>query len=150
MRMSLFVLSVTCPLMVGCGNGKDDRVRAEARSFLTLYEATSHRAPIAERERKLEQLNQLTLADETVRKARDECVEAHRALIRAERENEGASGQLDKVVHAHLGGEPLPAIEAEAIKKRIAAAESAVAESRKLFEQCEDETRSLALRFGER
>jgi hypothetical protein len=133
----------------GCDN-REQRTRAEARSFLSLYEATDHRAPIAERERKLTQLGQLSISDEAVRKARDGCVQAHRALIHAERENEGAAGKLDKVVAAHLSGEPLPAVEAESIRARLQAAEGAIADSRKRFERCEEDARGLALRFGER
>jgi hypothetical protein len=133
----------------GC-DSREQRTRAEARNFLSLYEATDHRAPIAERERKLTQLGQLNLTDETVRKARDGCVQAHRALIHAERENEGAAGKLDKVVAAQLSGEPLPAAEAESIRTRLEAAEGAIADSRKRFERCEEDARGLALRFGER
>lgn len=136
-------------LPAACGD-REERVRAEARGFLTLYEATDHRAPIPERERKVAQLEQLALSDEAVRKTRDECVEAHRTLIRAERENEDASGLLEKAVSAQVGGEPLPVAEAERIRARLTAAEGSIAESRKRFEQCESDTRSLSLRFGKR
>lgn len=136
-------------LPTGCGD-REERVRAEARGFLTLYEATDHRSPIPERERKVAQLEQLSLSDEAVRKARDQCVEAHRTLIRAERENEDASGLLEKAVSAQVGGEPLPVEEAERIRARLTAAEGSISESRKRFEQCESDTRSLSLRFGKR
>jgi hypothetical protein len=46
--------------------------------------------------------------------------------------------------------EPLPVVEAERIRARLTAAEGSIAESRKRFEQCESDTRSLSLRFGKR
>lgn len=146
---ALLTGAILLTVLGACGD-REERVRAEARGFLTLYEATDHRSPIPERERKVAQLEQLTLSDEAVRKTRDACVEAHRTLIRAERENEEASGLLEKAVGAQVGGEPLPVAEAERIRARLTAAEGSIAESRKRFEQCESDTRSLSLRFGKR
>lgn len=135
--------------LAACGD-KDARARSEARMFLSLYEATDHRAPVSERERKIAQLNELALSDETVQKTRDECVEAHRALIRAERENESAAKQLDQALAAQPDGEPLPVTATEGIRNGIAAAEAALSDARKRFEQCESDARGLALRFGPR
>jgi len=125
-------------------------VRAEARTFLGLYESMDHRSPIPERERKIEQLEQLALADETVKDARAECVQAHRTLIRAERENETASGQLDRALGAQPGGDPLPVSETERIRAVISSAEAALIDARKRFERCEEQARGLAMRFGKR
>lgn len=145
------VLWLTLCAMVAAGcTDREERLRAEARVFLNLYEATDHRAPIAERERKIEQLEQLSLADEAVRKARDECVDAHRALIRAERENEQASRALDQALSAAPQGEPLAPADTERIRARITGAEAALSDSRSRFERCESQARGLAMRFGKR
>jgi hypothetical protein len=128
----------------------DDRVRAEAHTFLAVYRATDHRAPIAQRERKIVQLEQLTLSEGVVRTARDECVGAHRALVRAELENETAASQLDKAIAAQPDGGALLAADTQRIRVGIEQAASSVAEARARFEKCETQARSLSLRFGDR
>ena len=129
---------------------REGRVRAEARTFLALYEATDHRAPVREREHKVAQLDQLALTEPAVVKARDECVAAHRALIRAEQQNEGASSQLDQALAAQPKGEPLAPAETVRIKAEITKAEQSLVDARARFERCETQARSLSLRFGKR
>jgi hypothetical protein len=129
---------------------RDDRVRAEAHTFLAVYRATDHRAPIAERERKIVQLEQLTLSEEVVQRARDQCVGAHRALVRAELENETAASQLDKAIAAQPDGGALLAVDTQRIRTGIEQAASSVADARTRFEKCESQARSLSLRFGGR
>lgn len=129
---------------------REGRVRAEARTFLALYEATDHRAPIAERERKVKQMEQLALSEEAVRAARDECVAAHKVLIDAERQNEHASRELDNVLATQPAGEPLPSEEIARIRAEIQTAEGSLSDARKRFERCETQARSLDLRFGDR
>lgn len=137
-------------LLAGGCTDQQERIRAEARSLLTMYEATSHRAPLAERERKITKLSQLAISDEPLRKTRDLCVEAHRALVRAERENDSASSQLEQALAAQNDGGALPADQVETIRNSIASAERAISASRGSFEQCESEMRTLSLRYGER
>jgi hypothetical protein len=126
----------------------EGRARAEAHTFLALYSATDHRAPVAERERKITQLEQLTLTDATVRQARDECVGAHRSLLKAERENEVASVQLDKALAAQPTGVALPVTDTASIRAGIEQAERTLTDARGRFEKCETQARSLSLRFG--
>jgi DNA polymerase III delta prime subunit len=137
-------------LVTGAGCNRDDRVRAEAHTFLALYKATDHRASIAERERKIAQLEQLTLSEEAVRTARDQCVGAHRALIRAERENETASGELERAVAAQPDGGSLMAADTLRIRAEIERAEGSLTDARGRFEKCEAQARTLSLRFGDR
>jgi hypothetical protein len=139
---------VLCGTMPGCD--RDDRVRAQAHTFLALYRATDHRAPPAQRERQIVQLEQLTLTEELVQKARDECVGAHRALLRAESANESAGHQLDQALAAQPGGAPLPPERTAQIRAGIERAESSLGDARGRFEKCEAQARSLSLRFGER
>jgi len=139
---------VLCCIVAACD--RDDRVRAQANTFLALYRATDHRSPPAERERKVAQLEQLTLTEEVVTLARDECVGAHRALLRAERENETASGQLEKAIAGQAGGAALPPEQTAEIRAGIERAESSLVDARGRFEKCESQARSLSLRFGER
>jgi hypothetical protein len=135
-------------LLAACD--REGRVRAEARTFLALYEATDHRAPIPERQRKVLQMEQLALSEEAVRAARDECVAAHKTLIDAENQNEHASVELDKALAAQPKGEPLGQDEIGRIRTEIQVAEGSLADARKRFEHCETQARSLDLRFGER
>lgn len=141
-------------LVLGLGQltacDREGRVRAEARTFLALYEATDHRAPIPERERKVKQMEQLALSEEAVRLARDECVAAHKTLIEAERQNEHASVELDKALASQPRGEPLPPDRIAGIRLEIQNAEISLSDARKRFEHCETQARSLDLRFGER
>jgi hypothetical protein len=140
--------SLVLALVSGAACSRDDRVRAEAHTFLALYRATDHRAPIAERERKILQLEQLTLSEEAVRTARDQCVGAHRALIRAERENEAAAGQLDRAISAQPDGGSLMATDTARIRAEIDRAEGSLSDARGRFEKCEAQARTLSLRFG--
>lgn len=142
------LIFATMGAAVGCD--REGRTRAEARTFVALYEATDHRAPIVERERKLAQLEQLTLTEPLVSEARDECVGAHRALIRAERESEQAAGQLDKALIAAPDGGALDPAESERIRAGIVQAERSVGDARARFGRCEEQARSLSLRFGPR
>lgn len=135
--------------LLGC-DGREERQRAEARTFLALYEATDHRAPVPERERKIEQLAQLGLSDELVQKARDECVSAHRTLVAAERENERAASQLDRAIAASPGGAALAPEDTVRIGEGIKQAERSLSDARTRFERCEAQARSLSLRFGAR
>lgn len=145
-RGATYGLALAVVFGVACN--RDDRVRAEAHTFLALYRATDHRAPIAERERKIEQLEQLTLSEEAVRAARDQCVGAHRALIRAERENEAAAGQLDKALAGQPDGGSLMATDTVRIRAEIDRAEGSLTDARGRFERCEAQARTLSLRFG--
>src|SRR3954466_3429698 len=77
-------------LLAGLGCG-DDRLRGESRAFLRLYEVIDHRQPAQIRELKLAPLGWLVLTEPDVKKARDECVAAHRALLRPEREQRKAA-----------------------------------------------------------
>jgi hypothetical protein len=149
---SNFLAQLALVLVLGqlAGCDREGRVRAEARTFLALYKATDHRAPIPERERRVLQMEQLALSEEAVRSARDECVEAHKTLISAERQNEHASVELDKSLAAQPKGEPLPADQILRIRGEIDAAQRSLVDARRRFEHCETQARSLDLRFGDR
>lgn len=149
-RALLWWLSVLSLLSLSLACDSEGRTRAEAHTFLALYAATDHRAPVAERERKIQQLEQLSLSDETVKKARDECVGAHRALLTAERQNEQAAGQLDKAIAGQPSGAALPVADTASIRAGIEAAEASLGDARGRFEKCETQARSLSLRFGAR
>jgi DNA polymerase III delta prime subunit len=147
-RARVAVCGLVLTVLASAACDRDDRVRAEAHTFLALYRATDHRAPIAERERKIAQLEQLTLSEQAVRTARDQCVGAHRALIRAERENEVAAGQLDRALAAQPDGGPLQVTDTARIRAEIDRAEGSLTDARGRFEKCEAQARTLSLRFG--
>jgi hypothetical protein len=144
----LALLGVLAGSLHGCD--REGRTRAEARTFLALYEATDHRAPVPERERKVAQLEQLTLTDQVVREARDECVAAHRSLISAEHSNDKAGKQLDEALAGHPQGEALPENATVGIRAGIEQAERALVDARTRFERCEAGARDLSLRYAER
>jgi hypothetical protein len=131
----------------GCG---EERQRTEARAFLALYESLDHRQPAAVREEKLSALKQLTLVDVEVKRARDDCVSAHRALLRAEQEHESAAAKLDQAIAKDLKGAPLPVEQAEPIRVSIEQADRSLADARTRFTRCENGARSLSLRFRQR
>jgi len=141
-------LLIVSAAFAGCD--RDARARAEAHTFLALYGATDHRASVEERERKITQMEQLSISTEAVRTARDECVGAHRTLIAAERENETASAALDKALRDLPKGESLPENETTRIRAGIDKASNSLNDARGRFDKCETQVRSLSLRFGER
>lgn len=128
----------------------DARMREEARAFLSLYESTDYKAPIAERKRRLQALGQLVLVDQQVKRTRDQCLAAHRTLIEAEREQAEAAQALDQAIAGVEPGEPLSSSQTASIKAGIERADRALADARGRFELCEEGARSLALRFGAR
>jgi hypothetical protein len=133
--------------LLGCA---EERQRTEARAFLALYETIDHRQPSAVREEKLSALKQLTLVDVEVKRARDDCVSAHRALLRAEHEHESAAVRLDQAIAKDLKGAPLPPDQAEPIRVSIEQADRSLGDARTRFARCENGARSLSLRFGKR
>ncbi len=135
-------------LALGCG--REERTRAEARTFLSVYEAIEHGAPLAERERKIVQLQQLSLSDDGVRGARDDCVAAHQALARAEHQHEQAAQQLEKAIAAQPNGEPLPASDTDRIRRGIEQAERSLGDARGRFQRCEEKVRDLSFRYAAR
>jgi len=132
-------------LAVGCGDG---RLRGESRAFLSLYEVIDHRQAPAIRELKLNALSALVLTESEVKKARDECVAAHQALLSSEREHEQAAKKLDEAIAQNADGAPLPAATTELIRQGIDHADQSLGKARSLFESCENQARSLSLRFG--
>lgn len=126
------------------------RERSEARRFLNAYAALNHRDPVAEREREVASLAQLPLHVPVVLKARDACVDAHRALIAAERAQEAATDALDRALAAKPNGEALDKQQADGVQQSISAAEVALSSARTRFTPCEAEARALALRHAER
>lgn len=141
-------LALALGLLAGCD--RDARTRSEARMFLALYEATDHRAPGPERKRKLAQLEQLSLSDEAVTAARDQCVAAHKALLASESSNERAASALEQALATQSGGEPLDLDDTARIRAGIDKAERELSDARTRFERCESQVRDLSLRFGER
>lgn len=130
---------------VACG---DRRLRAEARAFLTAYESLDHRESPAVREQKLSALRGLVLTETEVAKTRDRCVAGHEALLESERSQEQAARALDEAVGDSAGGEPLSAQATSQIRVKIERAEEALRKAKDGLRACENEVRSLSLRFG--
>jgi hypothetical protein len=133
-------------LLSGCGG--DNRLRSEARAFLTLYESLDHREKPAVRELKLRSLAALVLTEPLVKQARDACMAAHKALLTSEREHEEAARKLDQAIADNTSGAPLPVQATEQIRQGIDQADRSLSAARGLFQRCESQARSLSLRFG--
>ena len=131
---------------VACG---DRRLRAEARSFLAVYQGMDHRQKADEREKKLSELRLLALVEPEVVQARDHCVTGHTALLRAERAHEDAARKLDEAIAKSPDGAPLAADATHAIRAQIEEADGALSNARTSLRQCETQARGLSLRFGE-
>lgn len=128
----------------GCG---EDRLRREARAFLAVHEGLDHRQKAEVREQKLSELRLLVLVEPAVVQARDHCVTGHTALLRSERSHEEAGRKLDEALQASPDA-PLPPQATQQIRAQIDQAESALSNARVSLRQCENEARSLSLRFG--
>jgi len=146
--VSLCLVASLAVLVSGCD--KDERLRSEARAFLASYEAIDFRAPAAEREAKLSALEKLTFLTEDVQKARTDCVSAHRALLAAEKGHEHAAKRLDEALVNAEAAEPLDPSTTQSIRAEIESADRELAQARERFTTCENEARSLSLRFGTR
>ncbi|HEX6242928.1 MAG TPA: hypothetical protein VFZ61_18575 [Polyangiales bacterium] len=129
-----------------CG---DRRLRAEARSFLAVYEGLDHRQKSAQREKKLTDLRLLVLVEPEVVQARDHCVAGHTALLRAERAQEEAARKLDTALAGSTDGAPLGEQTTQEIRTQIEEADGALNDARSSLRQCETQARGLSLRFGE-
>ena len=136
---------VSALVVSGCG---DRRLRGEARAFLTAYESLDHREKPEIREQKLSMLRGLVLTESEVEKARDLCVTGHEALLESERNHEQAARELDEAVAQSPSGEPLSAQATAQIRAKIEQAESTLRKARDSLRACENEVRSLSLRFG--
>lgn len=123
----------------------EDRARNEAMLFLTRYDALDLDAPIEERRTALSALRGLTLSNEDVVSARDACVSAYDAEIRAEDQHADATALL---LQASSGGaDAVPTEAAARIEAAIQESQEAIETTRRLFPRCEHEARALRVRY---
>lgn len=133
--------------LTACDSSQVERV--EAQRLIAAYEALTAAVGQSGREARLEALGQLPLRREAPRKARDLCVDAHRALLDAESEQEKASAMLEQAI-AGKGGDPLDPDQIAPIQATIERSELSLKSARGRFGECEAAIRDLALRYDKR
>jgi hypothetical protein len=129
-------------VLAGCGPDAS----TEARMFLDRLDGVDLDDPVAERQRRVTSLANLPLADATVKRARDVCVEAHRSLLEAEELHSNARVTLAR--HENAGD--IPVTEQQRIERDIANSNTALTRARDLMGRCERHTRDLDNRFRRR
>lgn len=138
-RVLVFVALATP--VAGCG----DSDRNEAMLFLTRYDALDLGAPIEERRAAIAALRGLVLTSEPVMHARDACVEAYSAEIRAEDRHAEATAEL---LRASSGGaEEVPTEARARIEAAIQDSQDAIEATRELYPRCQRAARDLRLRY---
>lgn len=128
-----------------------DHTGNEARLFLDRVERIDSDDPPERRRPRIEALAALALSSEEVTRARDVCLDAHRALLDAETRQAEARRELDRITangaNPHAPVEP--AVGAR-IQKAIDDSERAIHRSRDLMPRCQDEVGELNRKYGSR
>ncbi|MCG8555223.1 MAG: hypothetical protein MJD61_08030 [Proteobacteria bacterium] len=114
--------------------------RERARALLSYIESIDINAPERERERRLAELARFKTASESQRKARDSCLDAHRALLSAEAHQARARREL-------AAGPRLRPARISAVEADIRHSDRSLSRARALFRQCRDRARRLALHY---
>ncbi len=152
MLMRMRTAAVCLALWLGA-SGCGDSERDQARLLLDRIEAVDIRAPHREREVQLAELEAFRLGSGRLAEVRDLCLEAHRALISAEKQQAVAREALRTAGSAKgLANGELPA-DSPQVSTAAAAIESSdrqLGHAKRAFPKCQREIRALALRFAER
>lgn len=130
-------------LAAGCS----DRRENEERLLLDRAERVDHAAPAVLRAQQITDLEGVVLQTEELVAVRDTCVEGHRALLRAEQEQERAGRELASL----SGGDDqarIPLEKAREVEEAIRASGDALGRARDLLRRCQDELSALRHRHG--
>ena len=144
---------VVFALLCACSCSRDSgeaRLRAEARTFLKLYEAVHLSDQEAQRAARISALAAAPLSDENVRHARDLCVAGQRELLQQEQLQEANSSEIDRALASSKQGAPLDPSLVERLRAKVTESEQALRRAQDQLHACEAATRSLSLRFAPR
>lgn len=129
---------------------RDDSARNDALLFLDRYEGIDVDDPLEERRTRIEQLSRLPLANEEVDHVRDQCVEAHQLLIRAEDRSAEARAAFEEATSGGGDESDIPTEIRASIEAALEESNTSLEEARGRMTLCMDGTRGLELRFSRR
>jgi hypothetical protein len=141
-RFRAFIL-LTLAFATGCQDAK----RQQGRALLELIEAVDIKAPPTKRRAALAALTELDLTDSDLARTRQQCVEAHHALLESEEQQARARQALD----ANSATNGIAAVDAQKAAAIAAALEQSNAQLKfamSVFPRCEREVRALAMRIN--
>jgi hypothetical protein len=136
-------------LLAAC-ESSEERLRSDARAFLGRNAAVDYRSSEAEREKRVAALERLVLTDPTVIHTRDLCVSGHREMARQHRAQEANAGEIDRAIAGKTDGSPLDAATVARLQEKLAESEHGLERAREQLRTCEEQARSLSLRFAPR
>jgi hypothetical protein len=136
-------------VLAACESG-DERLRNDARAFLSLNGAVDYRSSEAEREKRVADLERLLLTDPSVKLTRDLCVSGHREMGRQQKAQEENANEIDRVIAAKPDGSPLDPSVIASLQAKLADSERGLERARQELRSCEEQARALSLRFGPR
>lgn len=102
--------------------------------------------PVEERERLIENLASMPLVDEDIQRARDVCVEAHRAILEAE----ALHVRARDAVAEYPDEAEIPITKRARIERDLRSSNEAIQRSRPLFERCHTARGRLDRRYRAR
>lgn len=138
--MRAFVAAMILPCALACE--ARNSTREEARALLERISAVDLRAPLERRQRQVEALATLPLAEPDLIEVRDACGKAHRGLLAAERTQATARAELDRLDAAGQREEAQLA----AVARQLAAAARELQAAQAALPTCEAHARELAVR----
>lgn len=130
--------------VAGCDDGEERR-NDEVALLVDTVHSIHHDAPVQVRTDLIDNLDQLTLTDDSLREVRQTCVEGHRALLTAEEQQHEATLALAAATDGD-GDAPIPATKAMQIEASIRRSQDAVREAGELLTRCQDEVTDLEVR----
>ncbi len=136
--------------VVAACESSDERLRSDARAFLGRNAAVDYRSSEADREKRVADLERLVLTDETVIHTRDLCVSGHREMARQHKAQEANASEIDRAIAAKTDGSPLDPATVASLQAKLAESERGLERAREQLRTCEDQARSLSLRYGPR
>jgi hypothetical protein len=138
--------TLTILALAAAALGCEPDARNDANLFLDRVQRIDLDDPVEERQRLVGSLASLPLEAESVQRARDACVEAHRTILEAE----ALHARARSAVEAHGEESAIAVPERQRIERDIQRSNRAIARSRELFARCHRLTRDLELRYRSR
>ncbi|MDQ3037473.1 MAG: hypothetical protein M3Y87_34075 [Myxococcota bacterium] len=149
--IAFVVLSSSGALESSPFGGGDERTRNDAMLFLARYDQLDVDDPIDQRRPLVESLEAMPFATPEVDRARDFCVDAHRALILAEERGIEARAAFDRASEGGRIEEPdIPTETRASIESALTESNDALARAREQLPRCMREARDLGTRFRPR
>lgn len=137
------VLLLSIALVLG---GCTDRDETEARLVIDHVDAIDPYGDVADRRKRVAQLQKLGVETPAVRKVRDACVHAHETLLEAEDLQKRAQKELDAAEAGKAAGKPVSE-KAAKIGQTISRSNDALMKASELLPDCQHQVARLASRY---